>query len=268
MDLPALRQNATDATNQVADMQAGAPGMLNSLKQNLVGIFAKDNPIIDARNNALTDYLSESSRTRAAQLPSATGDVPGIAGRQLTYSPTQQDAMVTHNNAAALAPLAGYNEILKGMFGNIGDIVSGAGGIYNSTIQANSTRANGLMDLYKQAVNEDQFNRDLAYKRSQGSGSGGTDLASIIAAIQASLGTSTAQRPPLESFETADKAAPKAAAPKVNLGGTVKAGKTAQNNQPATSSGGDWLLSPLLNWLKGWGAPQNDYASLTQLGLQ
>jgi hypothetical protein len=268
MDLPTLQQNATNATNQVADMQAGAPGMLDSLKQNLVSIFSKDNPIIGARNNALTDYLSESSKTRAAQLPANTGDVPGIAGRPLTYSPTQQDAMVTHNNAAALAPLAGYNEILKGMYGNIGDIVSGAGNIYNSTIQANSTRANGLMDLYKEAVNQDQFNRDLAYKQSQGSGSSGTDLASIIAAIQAALGTSTAQRPPLESFETADKAAPKAAAPKVNLSSTVTAGKTAQNNQPATGSNSDWALTPLLNWFKGWGAPQNDYASLSQLGLQ
>jgi hypothetical protein len=271
MDLPTLRSDAYNATNQTADMQAAAPGLLTQLKQNLVGIFAKDNPIIDARNGALSDYLSSNANTRASLLPSNTGTVPGEGARPLTYSPTQQDAIVSSTNAAKLAPLAGWNEILKGMYGNIGDLVQGAGSIYDSTLKSNATRASGLMDLYKQAAQEDQFNRELAVKK-QAAGGDGIDLASIIAAIQQMTGTNAPQRPPLESFETADKQPAAKPQPKVNLSATTKTanlgggGNQLMQTQPSVNNSG-WIGSAIGDWLKGFSNPAPSFKSLSQLGL-
>lgn len=271
MDLPTLRSDAYNATSQVADMQSQAPGLLTQLKQNLVGIFAKDNPIIDARNGALTDYLSSNAKTRAELLPTNQGSVPGIEGRAMTYSPTQQDAIVSSRQAATLAPLAGWNEILKGMYGNIGDLVQGAGAMYDSTIKSNATRAQGLMDLYKQAVQEDQFNRELELRRKTAAGGDGIDLASIIAAIQGATGTNTPQRPPLSSFEVPDKKPAAKPAPKVNLSATTKAvnmGGAGNQLASAPANSGGWIGSAVMDWLKGFSNPAPAYKSLAQLGLQ
>lgn len=251
MDIPTLRSDAYNATQQTADMQASAPGLLSQLKQNLVGIFSKDNPIIGARNTALSDYLSENANTRASMLPANTGDVPGIAGRPLTYSPTQQDAITTSRNAAALAPLAGYNEILKGMFGNIGDLVQNAGGIYQSTIQGNATRAAGLMDLYKQAVQEDQFNRQLAASRAN---AGGYDIESIIKSLRGELGLD-AKRVPLNHPSLQDPDKKKAAAqPK----------PTQPASQALTTNDASWFDS-LMSLLGATPKPgQNQQTSFAQ----
>lgn len=180
-NLDELRTNAYNAGNSAAGMTADAPGLLQSLRQNLVGIFSKDNPLIQERNNALADYLSENSATRASLLPSAAGDVPGIAGRPLTYSPTQQDAITTARSSAALAPLAGYNEILKGMYGSIGDLVKNAGDLYTGRITAAQQNASNLLDLYKSAIS--QYSAEKS-----GSSGGGIDLSSILALIQAMNG--------------------------------------------------------------------------------
>lgn len=284
-NLADLQTNATNASNAVADTQAAAPGMLNQLKQNLVGIFAKDNPIIDARNSALTDYLSSANNTRASLLPSNTGDVPGIAGRPMTYSPTQQDAIVSSRNAAALAPLAGYNEILKGMYGNIGDIVGNAGNIYNSNIQANATRAGNLMDLYKQAVAQDQFNQQMALQKQQAAYAMRPMLdPSLIEALLSGGAQGQGQQlPDLSGFESpVQQVKPAVAAPKVNLSGALKSTNLSQpgfssggatgGNQLVSATppnnGGNWALSPILDWIKGFQAPQMNVASLQSLGLQ
>lgn len=180
--LDTLKNNAYTSGANASKLAADTPGMLSQLKQNLVGIFAKDNPIIGARDTALSDYLSTAGNTRASLLPSTLGNVPGIDGRTMTLSPTQQDAIVGARNAAALAPLAGYNEILKGMFGNIGDVVQGAAGIYSAQQQAAQQDAANALNLYKAAIDEYQATKPAA------GGNEGIDLNSILSLISGQLG--------------------------------------------------------------------------------
>jgi hypothetical protein len=182
-DTNTLRQDAYTAAQDANKMATDAPGMLTQLKQNLVGIFSKDNPIMQARDNALSGYLSTAANTRASLLP---GGMPMVEGRNLTLSPTQQNAIVTSRENAALAPLAGYNEILKGMYGNIGEMVGGAGDIYGAQIQGAQNNAATLLDFYRQAVAEEESRRS-------GSGAAGMDLGSIMAAIQTMLGVNGQQ---------------------------------------------------------------------------
>lgn len=177
-----LRNQAYEATNQVGTLATSVPTLLNELKQNLVGIFSKNNPLIDERNKALEGYMSTAAQSRADVLPS---NMPTVEGRPLALSPTQQNALTTSRLAASFAPLAGYNEILKGMFGNIGDMVAGAGNLYETQVGASQQRAANLMDLYKTAVQEEEARR---------SGSGlGLDLASIIALLRGEQGTDVGQ---------------------------------------------------------------------------
>ena len=187
LDSGALKQQAYGATNAATNMETSAPSMLSQLKQNLVGIFAKDNPIIGARNTALQDYLSTAGNARVSTL---SPNLPMVEGRNLALSPTQQDAITSSRLAASLAPLAGYNEILKGMYGNIGDLVSGAGNIYETSINAANRRAGNLIDLYKTATADEQSRRS--------SGGMGEDISSILASL---FGQQQATTQPTENID-------------------------------------------------------------------
>lgn len=181
-NLDTLKGNAYSAMGQANDISANSSSMLTQLKQNLVGIFSKDNPLMGARETALSDYLSTPQRARADLLPT---NMPMIEGRNLTLSPTQQDAIVSSRNAAALAPLAGLNEIIKAQYGNIGDIVQGAASIYDTTGRNAQNNATNLLNLYKAAIDE------YSAKKAAASGSGGIlggDLASILALIRGEVG--------------------------------------------------------------------------------
>lgn len=182
------RQQAYESTDRLSSMQTSAPKLLTELKQNLVNIFAKDNPLIGARNTALADYLSTASQSRADVLP---GNMPQVEGRALTLSPTQQNAITTSRLSASLAPLAGYNEILKGMYGNIGDLVQGAGGIYENALNAEQTRTSNLMKLYELAASEEASKRAAS-----AAGSGGFDINAILAALQGNQPELEVQGPP------------------------------------------------------------------------
>jgi hypothetical protein len=180
-DLATLKQKAYNAAGNVSQMATDAPGLLTQLKQNLVGIFAKDNPVLTARDDALSKYLATPDNTRSEIL---TNNLPEVSpGRALTLSPTQQNAIVSSRSAAALAPLAGLNEIIKAQYGNIGDVVQGAGGIYDATLKGAQSNASNLLDLYKTAVEEQKAKTSAA-------NAGGLDLATIIAAISHALGVS------------------------------------------------------------------------------
>lgn len=177
-DLNTLKTNAYSAANDVSTISQTAPSLLAQLKQNLVGIFTKDNPVMKAREGALTDYLNTPSATRASILPSG---LPVVEGSNLNLSPTQQNAITTARSNAALVPLVGLNEIIKNQYGTIGDIVSGAGTAYDASVSAAKNRATTLLDLYKTAVAEEDAKRKAA-------DSGGLDLASIIESIRLATG--------------------------------------------------------------------------------
>lgn len=185
-NLDAYKQNAMDASSKVADMTTSAPGLLSQLKQNLVGIFSKDNPIMQQRDQALQGYLNAPSQTRADLLP---GGMPQVEGRALTLSPTQQDAIVTARSNAALVPLMGLNDIIRNQYGTIADLVGNAGNIYDSQIKAAQYNASNAMDIYKQEA-------ELQKARESGAGGMGLDFPSILAAISAALTNGTGNNVP------------------------------------------------------------------------
>lgn len=190
------KSGANAASAELSTLQSSAPSMLADLKKNLVGIFAKDNPLIAARETALSDYLSSANNTRASILPN---NLPVVEGSNLTLSPTQQDAIVGARQNAALAPLFGLNQLVTGQYGTIGDIIQGAGTAYGASIDAAKTRVANLIDLYKTAVAE----KEAATKAA--AGGGGFDLAGIIAAIRGAMGTGTPTRPPIDAFDEPDE---------------------------------------------------------------
>lgn len=183
MDLESLKTNAYNSGQSFSEAQENAPGMLQDLKKNLYGIFAKDNPVITAREQALSDYLSTPQRTRADLLPT---NLPMIEGRNLALSPTQQDAITASRSSAALAPLVGWNEILRGMTGSIGDVVKSAGDIYSAKLASMQSQAGNALDLYKAGIEEEKAKQSAA-----GSGGYGLDLATILQSLGGNLGVGT-----------------------------------------------------------------------------
>src|SRR3990167_7948121 len=149
--LAGIKGQASAAVEQVANLTQATPGLLQQLQGNLTSIFAKDNPLIQARGQALSDFLSTPARARAEYLPA---NLPQVEGSNLNLSPTQQNALTTARSSAALAPLAGLNQIITGIYGNIPQMVQNASGLYQGQIQAAQLRANQLQQQYENELNE------------------------------------------------------------------------------------------------------------------
>lgn len=177
-DLNQLRTQAEQGVQDVANLQQNVPGLLSGIQKNLTSIFSKDNPLIQKREGLLADYLSTPERTSASLLPA---NLPMVAGSNLNLSPTQQSAIRSSREAAAFAPLASLNNLIVGQYGNIGDIVRGAADQYQAQLAGAQTRQSGIMDLYKQAYQEQQDRQKLSEP-------------SLGAQIAALLGGQTGQR--------------------------------------------------------------------------
>ena len=179
--LQPLQQQIGQTSGQAASLAEGTPGLLQQLKSNLTSIFAKDNPLIAARGTALQDFLNASSQSRVATLPQ---NLPTVEGSQLNLSPTQQNAITTARESAALAPLAGLNQIITGIYGNIPQMVQNAAGIYQAQVQAAQLRASQLQQQYENAFQEllqQEKVRQFNIQESRlGGGSKGLDLSSLL----------------------------------------------------------------------------------------
>ena len=163
-DIAELQSTQQTASTDLSNLQTSIPGLLQNLRQNLVSIYAKDNPLIQARDEALSRFLSGGDVARAELLP---GNLPQVAGSPLTLSPTQQNAIVSSRQAANQAPLIGLNQAVSQGYGNIGDIVKGAGDIYGSQVQAATTNLAQAVKAYENAVSQDRWEKEQAEKTRQ-----------------------------------------------------------------------------------------------------
>lgn len=173
-DLTGARTRAEQATQRVSQLEQNAPEMLRNLKSNLTSIFAKDNPLIQAREGALSDFLAAPSRARADMLPS---NLPVVAGSNLNLSPTQLSAVENSRTAAAFAPLSSLNQLIVGQYGNLGDILKGAASQYQAQVDAARTAATGAQNLYTSAI--DEYNA----RKPSGSGFDSSTLALLLSLL-------------------------------------------------------------------------------------
>ena len=163
-DIAELQSTQQTASTDLSNLQTSIPGLLQGLRQNLVSIYAKDNPLIQARDEALSRFLSGGDVARAELLP---GNLPQVAGSPLTLSPTQQNAIVSSRQGANLAPLMGLNQAVSQGYGNIGDIVKGAGDIYGSQVQAATTNLAQAVRDYENAISQNRWEKEQAEKTRQ-----------------------------------------------------------------------------------------------------
>ncbi len=210
-NLTQLQQQAKSAAGDVANLTAGAPGLLQDLKANLTSIFSKNiaNPLGgsgtlgEARGQALADFLSTPARARAEFLPT---NLPMIEGSNLNLSPTQQNAITTSRRSAALAPLAGLNQIITGLFGNVPGIVGEAGDVFQSQVQAGELRAGSAQQAFQNALSlarDEEARRQFDVQESRLGRDSGGGLSEALLQILSQSGILGGQdgRPGLESFE-------------------------------------------------------------------
>lgn len=175
LDLTGLRTKAETAGSNLGNLQTNVPKMLSDLRSSLTSIYAKDNPLIQERGKALETFLSTPSTTRAQLLPQ---NLPQVEGSFLNLSPTQQAAIVSSRNAAALAPLLGLNQAVTAGYGNIGDIVGGAGTGLQALVDAQKQAAQNALQLYQLGIQETEARRKATSDQ-------GLDLSGILSAILA-----------------------------------------------------------------------------------
>src|SRR3990167_6929966 len=265
LDITALRTKVEGANTNLANLQGNAPNMLQGLKQSLTQIFAKGNPLLQQREGQLANYLSAGDRARADFLPKTTPQGPGE--RPVIYSPTELNALVEGRKAQALAPLLGTNQLITGMYGNVGDIIQGAGTGLQAQIEGARTQAANALNLYQQAIQQEQFNRNFSENQRQfdvtqknKGGGGGTGIDPITQALLARLTqgnqstTDTGIDP--AQFDEPDQ-------PQTPPGGLIQ--QTGQNVQAARQAG-----LPPKSFLEGITRPfdPRQYLAMGQLFLK
>lgn len=253
-----LRGEASAVGEQSTKLQESLPGLLSGLKQNLSSIFSKDNPMIQAREGALSNYLSSADNARAEFLPY---DQPIIEGQRLNYSPTQLNSMVSSRQSAALAPLLGLNQSIVSQYGNLGDILSNASTLYQSQIEAAKQRAAVAQQAFTNALAQEKESREG--RTAAGSGFG--DLSSILALLGLGGGS---DRPGIETFDQPNTLNLPSA---VASGGLTLGGGTPGLSMPLTQNQPSWwdnLLGALGATPKeGQNAPTGFSQSLAGSGL-
>jgi hypothetical protein len=155
---------ANNAAQNVANLTSSSPDLLRSLQQNLTGIFTNNNPVMAARDTALTNYLNTPSATRASLLSS---NLPMVAGSNLNLSPTQQNAIVQGRENAALVPLLGLNSAVTGMYGNIPQMVANAGNIYQGILGGAKTLADLAENRYQQSTSQAEAQNAARFQQQQ-----------------------------------------------------------------------------------------------------
>lgn len=276
LDLTSLqpyKAQASSAANEAANLASSTPSLLQQLQSNLTSIFAKDNPYIAERGKALETFLNAPSQSRVSTLPQ---NLPTVEGSNLNLSPTQQNAITTARQNAALVPLAGLNQLVTGLYGNIPGIVQGAGDIYSAQTRAAELRSQMAQQQYQNALQElleAEKTRQFNVKESrlgQTSGGDGLDSLSQLLLGQLAGGSQTISldnliEDDINQFGGVGDQSYGPSIPQISIPGQTG---TIQAYSPApVSGGGGW------DWLKGlfsgWGGSPQQAAptSISQTGL-
>jgi hypothetical protein len=274
-------ESAERAATQAESSAISLPTML---KEALNKKFSADNPLVQGREQALQNYLTVAERAPLDVTAKSAG-----GNSDVVYSPLEQSSLIGAKRATAMAPLSTANYLLGLAEGGIADVVdstSRAGQAEASRLRGNASLARqSYTDLFSELAaraeeerrrKDDEF-RERQFQESirqfnvgQSGKGGGFDLSGLLSLMGGNVQGTKDTRPSLDSFIYEDSK--KQAAPKVNLSGTVKAAQNSGSQQIASRGNAQWALQPIAdavgNWLRGWNAPQSNFASASQLGFR
>jgi len=143
--------NAAQST-AMADKSTAAtlPGMLTDA---LNKKFGESNPLIQARDTAMTNYLTAGTGAEKKYLPENQGGT--------IYSPTERRSLISQDEANASVPLFSIQDLISRAYGGIGNVVKSASDAYNAQVQNELDKATlarqSYQDAYKQYSDEQQL---------------------------------------------------------------------------------------------------------------
>jgi len=159
-DDPRLKA-AADAYGSAAQgansSQAAEYSLPQMLKDALTKKFA-DNPMVQARQNALENYLNVSG-SQSSVLPENNGGV--------IFNPNQQADLLNKRKNAAVAPLATDNYLLGLQSGSITDVINAAANAAHAITQSQQGKADIARNQYSDILNELSKKADEAYRQQQ-----------------------------------------------------------------------------------------------------
>lgn len=165
--LQTARTNYETASRAATNADAQTTSLPDLLKTALTQKFQSNNPLIQGRERALTDYMkgvTEAPLSVTAE--SAGGNAPVI------YNPQQQANLIQARRATTLAPLTTANFLLDTAQGGIGDVIDAT----SRASQAETKRLYGEAELaqnnYKNVLEELSARAEEAYKRASLAGGG------------------------------------------------------------------------------------------------
>ena len=144
-------QTATSAANESATGDVSLPAML---KQVLNDKFSTNNPMVQARQGALTDYLQSIPASQAAVLPENQGGT--------ILSPIHQADLIAKMQSPKLAALSTINSLLGLQTGGIGDVIQQASAAHQANTQALTQKAGQARTNYEDILNELSKKADIA----------------------------------------------------------------------------------------------------------
>lgn len=174
-----LLQDYQTKSKQAAEYTASGTTLPDLLKTALNEKFS-GGPIVEERNRAATDFLSQSGNAPSTVTQEGTGGI--------ILDPNQQSSLISSRRALALLPLLQANSRYDLMQGSLADTIGAAGRAYQAQGTLATSQAASAKDAYTMATDRIYKNASLAEKANKGSGSNLKELLSIYRLLKPTAG--------------------------------------------------------------------------------
>lgn len=147
-------QAAAGTANQSAAEDISLP---TQLRQALAAKFGEDNPLIQQRAQASTDYLNS--------IPSSYNDVLPQNNNGVILSPTQQAMMIGAKQNAYLGRVANANSLISSQSGSLKDLIEAAAAAHQGETKLKLSKAELAHQNYADILGKLSAQADQAYKQ-------------------------------------------------------------------------------------------------------
>jgi hypothetical protein len=164
-DNPALQSARTayeGASKTATTAEVAGYSLPDQLRSALNAKFSKDNPMVQDRESALTNYLNTTTSAPLSVTPTSAGGTSPVI-----LNPLQQADLIQRKKSSALSGLTTANDLLGLATGGVNNIVDSASRAYQGQVAQKQGAAKIAGDSYTSLLNELSARADQAFQEKQ-----------------------------------------------------------------------------------------------------
>lgn len=158
-ELQQVKSEAATAASNYSSASAAGISLPDMLREALTKKFSTSNPLIQQREGAVKNYMTESSAAPLAVTPKSAGGQADVV-----YTPQEQAALIGGRRAAAMAPVSSLNALLGLTQTGLENVIGATGRAYEGQVAGLKNEADLKRLAYTDLLTELSKKADEAYR--------------------------------------------------------------------------------------------------------